>query len=213
MDRERRQRGGDPGATPLAAGVLLVLALVPWTRDGPPETAVRHVAPPTPVACTAAADTISGTTTGPPEFYAIELIPTGRVTGTANYEGSAEIRFADSPFDVAVSSDGAFRRQVHVDLGGLRPAPRGDYVVWVTSPDLDRIEKLGPLGDDMTLTGEVALPKFLLVISLEDEPGAVEGKWSGPIVLRGMSRSGFMHTMAGHGPFQSEPCSSYGFSR
>lgn len=213
MDRERRERGRDPGTTLLAAGVLLVLALVPWTRDGPPETAVRHVAPPAPVACLPAGDTLSGTTTGPPGFYAIELVPTGRVTGTASYEGSAEVRFADSPFDVAVSSDGAFRRHLRLDLRGLKPPPRGDYVAWVTSPDLDRIVKLGALGEDMTLTGEIALPKFLLVLSLEEEPAAVEGKWSGPIVLRGMSRSGFMHTMAGHGPFQGEPCSSYGFTR
>jgi hypothetical protein len=29
--------------------------------------------------------------------------------------------------------------------------------------------------------------------------------------MRGMSRSGRMHTLAGHGPFEAEPCAKYGF--
>ena len=35
--------------------------------------------------------------------------------------------------------------------------------------------------------------------------------WTGPIVIRGMSRSGMMHTMAGHGPFEEENCAAYGY--
>jgi hypothetical protein len=30
--------------------------------------------------------------------------------------------------------------------------------------------------------------------------------------MRGMSRSGMMHTMAGHGPFQQENCARYGYN-
>jgi hypothetical protein len=36
--------------------------------------------------------------------------------------------------------------------------------------------------------------------------------WTGPIVFRGMSRSGMMHTMVGHGALQMENCSSYGYA-
>jgi hypothetical protein len=35
--------------------------------------------------------------------------------------------------------------------------------------------------------------------------------WKGPVVMRGMSRSGLMHTLAGHGPYEKEPCAKYGF--
>ena len=66
------------------------------------------------------------------------------------------------------------------------------------------------LDDTHRIQGEAGWNKFLVVVSLEEEPEAVE-RWSGPIVLRGMSRSGMMHTMAGHGPFASEPCATYGY--
>jgi len=35
--------------------------------------------------------------------------------------------------------------------------------------------------------------------------------WTGPVVMRGMSRSGLMHTMAGHGAFEQENCAAYGY--
>ena len=70
--------------------------------------------------------------------------------------------------------------------------------------------RIGTLDDTHRIRGEVAWNKFLVVVSLEDEPDAV-ARWSGPIVLRGLSRSGMMHTMAGHGPYSSEPCATYGY--
>ena len=45
-------------------------------------------------------------------------------------------------------------------------------------------------------------------VAAGEEPGAM---WTGPVVSRGMSRSGLMHTMAGHGPFETEPCAVYGY--
>lgn len=197
------------GAAALLAALALPSSLVGVPLASPGAEAARP--PSTTGVCAAAADTLRAASTPPPEFYAIDLVPTGRVTGTGDYHGKAEVRFVESPFDVALAENGTFHRRVRVDMRGLRAAPRGDYVVWATPPDLDPIVKLGPLGDDMTLTGEVAFPKFLVVVSLEEDPEGVTGKWTGPIVHRGMSRSGFMHTMAGHGPFQSEPCANYGF--
>lgn len=181
----------------------------PFGSPGGPGLAAPPAAP-APAACVAAADTGEARTVAS-EFYEIELVPTGNVTGTGGFTGTAVVRFADSPFDVAVSRDGTFRRSVRVDMRGLRPPPRGDYVVWATPPDLDPIVKLGPLGEDLLLDAKVAFPKFLLVVTLEEDPEGVRGRWSGPIVHRGMSRSGFLHTMAGHGPFQGEPCAGYGF--
>ena len=67
------------------------------------------------------------------------------------------------------------------------------------------------LDQNDSVRGRVAWNKYLVVLTLEptDDPGAT--KWSGPIVSRGMSRSGMMHTLAGHGPYENEPCAKYGF--
>lgn len=95
-------------------------------------------------------------------------------------------------------------------------------VAWVATPDLDLVVRLGTLREDGTLTGRVAFNKFLLFVTAEtdaDTPsadtaetrpapaadGAAE-RWSGPVLLSGISRSGLLHTMAGHGPFEGEPC-------
>ena len=59
--------------------------------------------------------------------------------------------------------------------------------------------------------GEPKPPDHIVVITLEaaDDPAAT--RWSGPIVFRGMSRSGMMHTMVGHGALQQENCAAYGY--
>lgn len=196
------------GSSHLTATVLAALLLLGLGIGLPVETARSQGG--TASACTPAPDTLDRADTPPPTFYAIDLVPTGNIIGTGEYVGTAEVRLDESPFDVAVTGDGTLRRRVRVDMRGLRPPPAGEYVVWAAPPNLETVEKLGVLGEDMTLTGQVAFPKFLLVISLEENPTDVR-RWSGPIVHRGMSRSGYMHTMAGHGPFQGEPCGSYGF--
>ena len=147
----------------------------------------------------------------PPDFYEIPLVPTGNVPGTGGYEGVAEVTFKDTPFDVAVSEDGAFHRQIRVDLSGLEQPDGDGYVVWVSPPELEPVKKLGVLGSDGRLTGEVSFPKYLVIVTLEENPEEIQGRWQGPVVHRGMSRSGFMHGMVGHGPFRQEPCANYGF--
>lgn len=195
----------------MGSGVVLgtgLLLLLPW-----PDAAV----PPPPLAtggaCVAVPDTGAAAATSPSAFYAIDLVPTGKVPGTGTSDARATVTFVDSPFDVALADDGTFHRRVRVDLSSVGPPPSGGYVVWAAPPDLDRIVKLGSLGEKGGLISEVSFPKFLLVVSLEDDPDGVTGRWSGPIAFRGMSRSGFMHSMAGHGPFQGEPCANYGFSQ
>ena len=146
----------------------------------------------------------------PPPYYAIELVTTRRTPGSARATGLADVTFRTSPFGVALSPTGEYVYDLAIAIDDLAPAPTGAYVVWVTTRDLGQVVKVGMLDDTHRIRGEVAWNKFLVVVSLEDDPDAAE-RWTGPIVLRGMSRSGRMHTMAGHGPFASEPCATYGY--
>jgi hypothetical protein len=122
----------------------------------------------------------------------------------------ADVTFRPSPFGIALSPTGEYVYDLSLRIDELAPARGGAYVGWVTTPDLSKVVRLGTLDESHRIGGQVAWNKFLVVISLEENPGAAE-RWSGPIVLRGMSRSGMMHTMAGHGPFASEPCAVYGY--
>jgi len=146
----------------------------------------------------------------PPVYYAIDLVTTKRVPGSRRANGVADVTFRPSPFGIALSATGEYAYNLSISIDELAPARGGAYVVWVTTPNLDHVVRLGTLDDTHRIQGQVEWNKFLVVISHEENPDAVE-RWSGPIVLRGMSRSGMMHTMAGHGPFASEPCAVYGY--
>ena len=145
-----------------------------------------------------------------PTYYAVELISTKRIAGTRASKGIAELAFARSPFGIAVSEGGDYLYDLDISVEGLS---RSDavYAVWVTTPSLDQIKRIGILDPQGRARGRVAWNKFLVVISLESSTEEMGDTWKGPIILRGMSRSGMMHTMAGHGPFQLEPCAKYGY--
>ncbi len=145
-----------------------------------------------------------------PEFYVIELVSTRRIPGSGAATGTVDVTFAPSPFGVSLTENGDYLRDLEIDVSNLRPPDQGSFVVWVTTPQLDRIERIGVLGDG-TLRGQVRWNKFLVVISLEQDDASTAPRWAGPIILRGMSKSGAMHTSAGHGPFETENCASYGF--
>ncbi len=145
-----------------------------------------------------------------PEFYVIELVSTGRIPGSGATTGSVDVTFAPSPFGVSLTENGDYVRNIEINVSDLRPPDQGSFVVWVTTPQLDRIERVGVLGDGV-LRGQVQWNKFLVVVSLEQDDASNAPRWAGPIILRGMSRSGAMHTSAGHGPFETENCASYGF--
>lgn len=146
-----------------------------------------------------------------PEYYRIALVSTRRVPGSARASGAAEVFYADSPFGVSIAPDGSYVQRLEIRIDGLEPARGGGYAVWVTTPSLDRVELLGTLDGDHRLSGHVRWNKFLVVISLEPDTESPGPRWSGPIVLRGMSRSGMMHTLAGHGPFEQENCVTFGY--
>ena len=147
----------------------------------------------------------------PPPYYAFPMVSTRRVPGTGPASGTGHVSFAASPFGIALAPDGSYRLDVRLEFDRLRPPRQGSYVVWFTTPTLDRIERAGVLDESFRFGGQVEWNKFLVVVTLEADPADNAEIWSGPIVLRGMSRSGMMHTMAGHGPFEKENCATYGY--
>jgi hypothetical protein len=147
------------------------------------------------------------------------MVTTRNVPGTARLRGRAEVTFVrGSPFGVSVSADGSYAYDVRLALDNL-PEPPGDgaWAVWLTKSDLSEVTFAGTLEAGSEFLGRVGWNKFLAIVTLESpEALAVEGgprRWQGPVVTRGMSRSGMMHTMAGHGPFQQENCAAFGYGR
>jgi len=160
---------------------------------------------PTPGFCTPEPD--------PPEYYAFPLVTTKNIPGTGLAKGTAEITVPDdSPFSVSLSTDGSYEYDVRVHLERMKAPAEGVLVAWLTTREVDQVRRMGALDQHLQASGSVAWNKFLVVVTLEAEndPGATT--WSGPIVFRGMSRSGMMHTMVGHGPFQQENCAAYGYA-
>lgn len=147
----------------------------------------------------------------PPPYYSIDLVTTKRVSGARMATGKADVVFARSPFGLALSADGSYQYELLISVDKLAPAEQGEYVAWVTKPQLDQRVRLGVLDENHSLTGRVGWNKFLVVITLEEDAAEGAPSWKGPVVVRGMSRSGLMHTQAGHGPFETEPCAVYGY--
>jgi len=173
------------------------------------STFVAAPAVATPSGAGVAACSVAAVEPGAP-YYAIELVPTGRVPGTRQAKGEARVAFAPSAFGLAVNAAGQYVYDLSVEFSGLTPRD-GDFVVWVAKADLSEIKAIGALSDPSGLGASVSWNKFLVVVTLEAEATELGDTWQGPIVFRGMSRSGRLHTMAGHGPFQAEPCSKYGY--
>ena len=194
---------------PLRALAAVLAAALPASA---PVAASGHAAPAAPASSTHAPAAVSCTPDPePPEYYAIPLVTTKNVPGTAYIRGTADVTFVPSPFGVSVAPDGSYSYDVHLTLDGLGDPPRGGYVAWVTTTQVDQVRRLGALVDGR-VSGQVRWNKFLVVVTLEDDPDTDAERWSGRIAFRGMSRSGKMHTMAGHGPFEEEKCATYGYS-
>lgn len=150
-------------------------------------------------------------TTGP-EYYAFELYTTRNIPGTGLAEGLAEVSISgSSPFSIALGPDGSYVYDIDVSIDRMKVPRQGRLVAWVTTPDIDRIERMSALDDNLRAAGSVSWNKFIVVITLEPEDDPSATTWSGPVVFRGMSRSGMMHTMVGHGALQQENCAAYGY--
>lgn len=143
-------------------------------------------------------------------YYGIDLVPTKRVPGTGAGVGIGVVTFARSPYSVSVTPEGSYRLDVRMALDRIKPPKRGVLTAWATKDDLTDVVRLGVLDESLRASGQVGWNKFLLVVTLEPSSEPSES-WRGPVVMRGMSRSGLMHTLAGHGPYEKEPCAKYGF--
>jgi len=183
----------------LALPVALSLMLLTAASPAPEKSAPRSP-------CSGVARDLIGSST----YYEIPLVTTKRVAGTGLAKGTARINFATSPFGVSVSPKGSYIYEIALRVERLAPSKKGVYTAWISTPELDQVERLGALDESFALSGRVEWNKFLVIITLEPSTEPTD-TWQGPIILRGMSRSGLMHTMAGHGPFELEPCATYGF--
>lgn len=131
----------------------------------------------------------------------VPLQPTQNAPGGS---GSMTLLMQTSPYGVSVDADGHYAYEVTVEVARLRRRRGASYVVWAATPALDRVAKLGALEEHGRVTGNVSWNKFLVFVS--EEPSRDRETWSGPILLTGLSPSGRMHTMAGHGPFEDMDC-------
>ncbi|MGB0543927.1 MAG: hypothetical protein ACPGPI_09425 [Longimicrobiales bacterium] len=150
-------------------------------------------------------------TEGPP-YYAFELVTTKNIPGTGLATGTVEASVsANSPFSVQLAADGSYAYDLQVSLDRMRVPRHGQLVAWVTTSEIDRIERIGALDEHLEASGRVDWNKYIVVITLERADDPSQALWTGPIVMRGMSRSGMMHTMVGHGALQQENCAAYGY--
>ncbi len=146
----------------------------------------------------------------PSQYYGIEMVTTRRVPGTGRATGAGTVAFARSPFGVAVSPRGSYVYDLSLSVDRIKAPRRGAYTAWAASPDLDDVVRLGVLETGRRVSGRIDWNKFLVLVTLEPSAEPTD-RWHGPVVMRGMSRSGLMHTLAGHGPYEYEPCLKYGF--
>ena len=146
------------------------------------------------------------------DYYTINLVTTKNIPGTGLATGKAFMKFNPNPFGISITKDGSYRHRLDIKLNRVNKPAKGNFVAWVTTPSLDKVKLLGILDQNLETSGTVDWNKYIVVITLEKElPDGDAAMWSGPIAFRGLSRSGLMHTMAGHGPFAQEPCAKYGY--
>ena len=141
-----------------------------------------------------------------PSLYCLPLLSTDL---TPSATGIALLVPESSPFGLAVTREGRARFRVALYVSGLPgPASLGPYrtyVAWATTPELDPIIRLGPVGNGLTVTGPIDLERFLIMVSAEASPAT--GARPGPLVLRGSSPS---LLMAPHGVTELPPQSGSG---
>lgn len=146
------------------------------------------------------------------EYYTINLVTTKNIPGTGLATGKAVMKFNPNPFGISITKDGSYQHRLDIKLNKVNKPEKGSFVAWVTTPTLDNIKILGALDENLETSGTVDWNKYIVVITHEEtKPKTNSSMWSGPIAFRGLSRSGLMHTMAGHGPFAQEPCAKYGY--
>lgn len=147
-----------------------------------------------------------------PAYYAFELFTTKNIPGTGLARGRVDVEAsASSPFAVSLGPDGSYVNDLIISIDRMKAPRTGRLVAWVTTPEIDQVRRLGALDENLRGSGTVGWNKFIVVVTLEADDDPAQQAWRGPIVFRGMSRSGMMHTMVGHGALQQENCAAYGY--
>jgi suppressor of ftsI len=126
-----------------------------------------------------------------PSLYCLPLHPTERVPDAS---GTAVLQPEPGPFGLSVTRDGRAWSRVLLRISGL-PVPESlgpyhHFLAWATTPEMDPMIALGPVGNGTTNLRPIALERFLILISVE--ASAAGRRPSGPFVLRGSSPSLFM---------------------
>ena len=108
--------------------------------------------------------------------------------------GVVELGRVPGPFGVTVTADGHHLHNLNAWLRGLPdPAELGPYeayVAWATTPTLDPVIRLGPVGNGRNPLGRISFNKFLILITAETSAAVTER--AGRLVLRGRSPSSLM---------------------
>lgn len=128
----------------------------------------------------------------------VALQPTSHARAAS---GWMELVMPPSPFGVTVAGDGRTVYDVTVAATSFRRRDGRHYVAWAVTPDLDRVLRLGVLDREGRATGRVAWNKFLVLVTEEAVPDG--DRWAGSVLLTGLSPSGLLHTMRGHGIFEA----------
>lgn len=194
-----RNRSLSPRATAALAALAPIVALAAVPRPGAarPASDVRPVLSPASIGAPLAGDCAAA-----PEEVALR--PTQNAPGG---RGRMVLVQADSPYGIAVDAEGRHRYDIRLEVERLRRRDGASYVAWAATPELDRVARLGVLGPDNRVEATIVWNKFLVFVS--EEAGPDGERWAGPILLTGLSPSGRMHTMAGHGPFEGVACADY----
>jgi len=115
--------------------------------------------------------------------------------------GRVSLRQPWSPFGVSVSEAGEVLHELSIEIDSLPPAAPGErYVVWLATPSLDSVARLGPIEVGRPVTASSGLAQMLVVVTRES--GAPSERWRGPIVLRGRSRSALIQSLLNHPIFR-----------
>ncbi|MEP7347385.1 MAG: hypothetical protein ABI877_19090 [Gemmatimonadaceae bacterium] len=126
---------------------------------------------------------------------------------TPDAHGHARLVFADSPFGVAVTTDGRHSYDVQLTVVGLpEPSSLGAYtayVAWAVTTDLSQWHRLGQVTNGNSTVGRAEENKFLLVITAE--ANAQVTTHAGPTALHGTSPSGWLQSFLSHPLFRGIP--------
>ena len=127
----------------------------------------------------------------PTDLFCFDLRAT---PGARGAWGVVELGRVPGPFGVTVTSDGHHVYNLTAWLSGLPEpeefGPYATYIAWATTPTLDPVVRLGQVGNGRNLLGRISFNKFLILITAEASPDAVERE--GRLVLRGRSPSSLM---------------------